>query len=213
MARLCFLECGRGVRELLLQVRARGAFELDERLALMALVGAIQNVRRLLMHAGTVDRPSDDDWQIAEQGLILCEVFVSLQLECFELWAGALRHDDNDQGVGRKIPHLLENGAPACPIDLGLHDQRGEVRILINPSCGVIEARRPRNRDIPCNTSQSCGDSLSVSPFASNVENLHAARRSCGNRPSLSIGQTAVRLHCGAVRDANPIRELRRSRL
>src|SRR5512138_3415674 len=94
------------------------------------------------------------------------------------------------RGETARVP---ENQTPAGRIGLWLRDQQGEIRVLIDPPGRLVETSRPGDRDRACNLAESCDDSICVTPLSSDVENFHAAGRSCGNGSShLSARTDAV---------------------
>jgi hypothetical protein len=80
-------------------------------------------------------------------------------------------------------------------VGLSIHDERGDIPILIKVSLALVEALGPCERDFPCNATQSCGHSLGVTPFLPDIKNLHALWRSCGTLRELPIGRKAITLH------------------
>jgi hypothetical protein len=96
----------------------------------------------------------------------------------------------------RETPHLPDDLPPICSVDTGLDDQGSHIRVLVDPSCRMVEVGGPGHLAVSCNSTQSCGDGFRVTPFTADIENLHAARRICGHRLPMTIGQTAFRLHC-----------------
>jgi len=84
-----------------------------------------------------------------------------------------------------------ERGA-ALALNLGVDDQRGEIRVLGQPLLRVGEARRPDDLHVIGEAAHGSGRELRVVTIVCRVENLHAPACSFVSYSDSSIGQNST---------------------